>query len=1340
MKNKSLMKILSAFFAVAIVLCSAPLSGFFGIKAEATQSSGSINIGDLITLGSYNGKRIRWRCVDIDENGPLMLAEDVLCNKEYDAPGKDSTYHTDGWSNSIRSQRGSNCWFDSNIRQWLNSSERNVSWSHCPPSYSSESGFLTNFTNTELNYIKSVKRTVNVNIYESKREGYCSGGNSDLAYKAMKNTTFDPTDYYFKNIWDKVFLLDATQYNSIYNKNREYLKASSEYFTCVSMGNNYACYELVISVSANGVSGGQPWASGKIGIRPAFYLNVDAGAIKRTIKGTFESYVYSVILDDDKNQGGASEVTIDGVSYAVGSGLSISMEKADNYKNKEVVAVVNNNTITWMESIEDIKSGLNCSISLSDHVLTYQDENYSKNTLTATVWVSSTNLTAGFNGDISIFNEIPELKTSLSSLELTTSNSDILNFDGKEKITLDCSDKLLDFGKSVPASTVEINVKKSHKISDDTEKENVVIKCIAKGIKNNKEVSDDVWNSVEIRNSNYSKPTINNQSPSISDTNTLLSKKQKAAAILSEITDYRKKSAVVIGDDINGTLKKIFSEEELRAIGAEFLTEAVLVCVPEDKLDYPSKVFENLMGFKSNWFRIIYQKEISIVKVVKTNDYGTLKVEFTCDLSNLTVNSTKVGFNGTIKYKILNDKIPSGLVESGLVGGLAGADVTKFADSVYDVANEIIKSSYEFGDTASDAAELIFGQTVDEILRQTKYGSYLSTTRNIINAGKKFTIYCPVDVFVYDSNDVLVAAVENNEVILSTEKAQISVEGDTKILWLYDNDYRVEYNSLASYNMKVVVEEYGSSDNLLRTAVINDIPLESGVVFEQKIDQKILEDAEYSLVSSDNYKTYDVDSYVNNLHEHKASGKMEIIKDSTCDEYGFKTAVCTVCNEWFNEIISEKPHTCGEWYEVELGLQERRCSVCDGVEQRSLDYCDASNLKIIRGIASNKLLNDEYYLAITVSEGKTMTGLYKDMVDGGTVELVDICGNIQDRENDYVAYQSQNKTNPVATMKVTYADGTTETYPVVFELYEMEREIDFDISKNIRPIRGKASLAEDAKGEYILVEMLEGQSSVGVYKTTTDGKTTATLLGAEGMFTEQETLYIFYGSQNTFNPEGRLTVTEADGTQKTYRIVFKMYEMNPYVNAAKGLRPIRGAVTFDADGTIRIKMTSGQKSVGLYKTMANGATFKIVDANGRLTNNSSSVMFYMTNNKANVTATMIFTLPDGTTKEQKIIFDMGLASDPDPLETMTALRGTVSYQNDGTEDYIEVKANAGSTGVGLYKDCLVKYTITDVEGEMTENDSRYFAYAVKNPDGLTANINFLQSDGSYKTYKVKFVF
>ena len=463
-----------------------------------------------------------------------------------------------------------------------------------------------------------------------------------------------------------------------------------------------------------------------------------------------------------------------------------------------------------------------------------------------------------------------------------------------------------------------------------------------------------------------------------------------------------------------------------------------------------------------------------------------------------------------------------------------------------------------------------------------------------------------------------------------------------------------------------------------------------------------------------------------------------ITVDATCEENGSIKTVCTVCDKVISEeTIPALGHSWSQWTEVN-GKQERVCSGCGLTEQREIPTA-VTLLKTIRGTASFKTFKGEKCIAITIEEGKTATGVYTELTDGGSVEITDIYGNIQSLSDRYIAYQAQNMSNPVATMTLTYADGKVETYPVVFELYDMESEINFNPAEKIKPIRGKVSLATDEKGDYVLVEMNEGQSSVGIYKASLDDST-VTFIDADGKFIEQEKLHIFYGSQNTFNPEGRISVTEADGTTKVYRIVYKLYETDPYVNAAKGLRPIRGAVIMDADGTIRIKMTSGQTSVGLYKTTANGTTFEIADANGKLTNNPSSLMFYKTNNVANITATIIFTMPDGTTKEQKIIFDMGLADNPDPLVYLETLRGTLSYQNDGTEEYIELKANALSTGVGIYKDSLVKYTITDIDGVVSENDSRYYFYKSQNPDGATAKINILQSDGTYKAYTLKIVF
>ena len=64
---------------ICMVLSVLPFSGTQTAQAadEETSSVGTsnISIGDYIRLGTYNGQPILWRCVDIDERGPLMLSD-----------------------------------------------------------------------------------------------------------------------------------------------------------------------------------------------------------------------------------------------------------------------------------------------------------------------------------------------------------------------------------------------------------------------------------------------------------------------------------------------------------------------------------------------------------------------------------------------------------------------------------------------------------------------------------------------------------------------------------------------------------------------------------------------------------------------------------------------------------------------------------------------------------------------------------------------------------------------------------------------------------------------------------------------------------------------------------------------------------------------------------------------------------------------------------------------------------------------------------------------------------------------------------------------------------------
>lgn len=300
MKNRTIVILL----LVALLSTFIPKTSFY-VSAEeteeheSTRNTSSIAVGDYITLGQYYGEPIIWRCVDIDENGPLMLSDKVLCFKAYDAAGENDTYHGDGWG-YVRKQNGSNCWYDSNLRQWLNSTESVVNYTHCPPTsnavtcnpYASESGFLSSFTETEINMIKESTNLVTVNEWETHRTGYCDGGTAELIHWEPSLTYVDYSKYFHQMVTDRIFLLTASQADRVYqNLGKDYLiapyptvaavehnsQSSSPDTPCNTFtnvaGNDGASYERVMTLTPSSGMQANKAYDGSVGIRPAFYLN-----------------------------------------------------------------------------------------------------------------------------------------------------------------------------------------------------------------------------------------------------------------------------------------------------------------------------------------------------------------------------------------------------------------------------------------------------------------------------------------------------------------------------------------------------------------------------------------------------------------------------------------------------------------------------------------------------------------------------------------------------------------------------------------------------------------------------------------------------------------------------------------------------------------------------------------------------------------------------------------------------------------------------------------------------------------------------------------------------------
>ena len=318
-KNSICRKVLAVILSAVILIGGFMSNDMFSpvVSAEIINST-TISIGDSITLGTYNNKKMTWTCIAVDDNGALMLASEIICTKEYDAFGKSQEYHSDGWG-YIRENYGSNCWQDSNIRQWLNSSG-SVNYSHCSPSYANEKGFLSCFSNEELAYILDTTQKTYVNEWEIYRNGYVDGGSKETDDYDIS----DVENAYYKNLTDKFFLLGQEQIMKGQKNVPHILRIGEEYFTRMA-NNSGASYENVItvkgsekdysvSIDTNGL--GHKNAATPCGIRPAFYLKNNT-QVSEKLKNNSKISVDKIVLGGKVNVTAKASGGNGGYTYAI---------------------------------------------------------------------------------------------------------------------------------------------------------------------------------------------------------------------------------------------------------------------------------------------------------------------------------------------------------------------------------------------------------------------------------------------------------------------------------------------------------------------------------------------------------------------------------------------------------------------------------------------------------------------------------------------------------------------------------------------------------------------------------------------------------------------------------------------------------------------------------------------------------------------------------------------------------------------------------------------------------------------------------------------------------------
>lgn len=173
-------------------------------------------LGDYVYFGQYNGQPILWRVIKLDDEGdPLLFSENILSYKAFDAAEK--AEFTDLQS---RQASGSNRWYDSSIREWLNSKSNYVTYTTAAPAsnavldgfnaYDQEPGFLYSFTSKDREAIKPV---LHKELLSQVDESFYDGGSELHSYTntSVKEGVANYDSAYFEQVQDSVFLLSIKE-------------------------------------------------------------------------------------------------------------------------------------------------------------------------------------------------------------------------------------------------------------------------------------------------------------------------------------------------------------------------------------------------------------------------------------------------------------------------------------------------------------------------------------------------------------------------------------------------------------------------------------------------------------------------------------------------------------------------------------------------------------------------------------------------------------------------------------------------------------------------------------------------------------------------------------------------------------------------------------------------------------------------------------------------------------------------------------------------------------------------------------------------------------------------
>ena len=595
---------------------------------------------------------------------------------------------------------------------------------------------------------------------------------------------------------------------------------------------------------------------------------------------TIIGIVNTLMLDTDE-----PTAQIGSTSYPVANDNSVKLA-LQNAANSKAVVVLYEGVIGYAVKVSDISS-LIATIQISPDIITYQNGSYDNSKLTANIRISATSSLpidvdlSALEGDddFGVMLENVEVKllwkyTDATAEEIFHFGDDYESSSGAEyKIPISNEQSILYPGQAL-TETIPISVNSDYAPDDVTAKLITAALTVNGTSLSGEQITQTVETTIRAKYpENVVKPEETPEIDSESQ-NSIENAAQKAAERLDSIEytgssqGQQKKSSVV---SWHIEMNNILTQKQQEQIGKALLSYIILSNIPEQTLkEYlEEEIVQYLIG---DYIPPVGTETLDYVMDVAVNnsEYGPLRIRFTCEGASYNLNGSPFAGLGTIQYEIIGGKglnnVPAELRASGGVrsrmpfaGIMTEGDIKAFSTAAYDLAEKELSGIYDevYGNDFDDAVELIFGKTINDILEKTESGSASGLLFDIITKpAKTVRIACPVDVYVYSSDDLLKGAFIDNEITENDEKLNLYMDGDAKVIEMWSDDYTIKIVATDTGSMNIIVEEYAGGNRLLREVHLNDVPLTSDKIYTASISQDILLDGNlYKLTDESDSET-----------------------------------------------------------------------------------------------------------------------------------------------------------------------------------------------------------------------------------------------------------------------------------------------------------------------------------------------------------------------------------------------------------------------------------------------------------------------------------------------------